>query len=154
MSVARGEARSRIMRAIKSKDTAPELTVRRYLHAAGYRFRLHRADLPGRPDIVLPKHKAVIFVHGCFWHQHSSKNCRNGKLPQSNTAYWTPKLSRNLERDTAAAAALRKAGWRVLTVWECETKLSDKLEEILQGFLEVAVTPDNIGWIHKSRKNN
>ena len=135
MSAAQGEARSRIMRAIKSKNTAPELAVRRLLHAAGYRFRLHRSDLPGKPDIVLPKHNVVIFVHGCFWHQHPSPDCRNAQLPRSNTAYWLPKLARNVERDHAAADQLQTMGWRVLTVWECKTKQMADLEKALHAFL-------------------
>lgn len=135
MSVAQGEARSRIMRAIRSKNTAPELVVRRFLHAAGYRFRLHRSDLPGKPDIVLPKHKAVIFVHGCFWHQHPNPDCRNAQMPRSNTAYWSPKLARNTARDHAAAEQLRTMGWRVFTIWECETKRLADLEKALQAFL-------------------
>lgn len=136
MGVAQGEARSRIMRAIKSKNTAPELAVRRLLHAAGYRFRLHRSDLPGKPDIILPKHKAVIFVHGCFWHQHPSPDCRNAQVPRSNTSYWSPKLARNISRDHEAVERLRAMGWRVLTVWECETKQTADLEEVLRAFLK------------------
>lgn len=135
MGVAQGEARSRIMRAIRSKNTAPEMAVRRYLHAAGYRFRLHRSDLPGKPDIVLPKHKAAIFVHGCFWHQHSDPKCRNAQMPRSNTAYWSPKLARNIERDREAAERLQAIGWRVFTVWECETKQIENLEKRLREFL-------------------
>lgn len=134
MGVAQGEARSRIMRAIRSKNTAPELAVRRLLHAAGYRFRLHRSDLPGKPDIVLSKHKAVIFVHGCFWHQHPNPVCRNAQIPRSNTAYWSPKLARNVARDREAAERLESLGWRILTVWECETKQTG-LEERLRAFL-------------------
>ncbi|NNU15110.1 DNA mismatch endonuclease Vsr [Parvularcula sp. ZS-1/3] len=119
------EKRSKIMRAVKQKDTKPELAVRRALHALGYRFRLHRRDLPGRPDIVLPKHRTVIFVHGCFWHQHSE--CVNGHRPTSNSSYWGPKLDRNIQRDAEKAEALRGAGWTVATIWECETKLEDEL---------------------------
>lgn len=135
MGVAQGEARSRIMRAIRAKDTAPELAVRRVLHAAGYRFRLHRRDLPGNPDIVLPKHRAIIFVHGCFWHQHPEPGCRNAQVPRSNTAYWTPKLARTAERDREAAERLKAMGWRVLTIWECETKQTEALRQRLLQFL-------------------
>jgi len=135
MGVAQGEARSRIMRAIRAKDTAPELAVRRVLHAAGYRFRLHRRDLPGNPDIVLPKHRAIIFVHGCFWHQHPEPGCRNAQVPRSNTAYWTPKLVRTAERDREAAERLKAMGWRVLTIWECETKQTEALRQRLLQFL-------------------
>ena len=134
MTSAQGEARSRIMRAIKSKNTAPELVVRRLLHSLGYRFRLHRTDLPGKPDIVLPKHKAVIFVHGCFWHQHPSADCRNAQVPRSNNAYWAPKLAGNVARDGEAVRLLVMLGWRVLIVWECETKKAG-LAEALQAFL-------------------
>ena len=135
MGVAQGEARSRIMRAIRAKDTAPELAVRRVLHAAGYRFRLHRRDLPGNPDVVLPRHRAVIFVHGCFWHQHPDSGCRNAQVPRSNTAYWSPKLARTAERDREAAERLKAMGWHVLTIWECETKQTEALTQRLLQFL-------------------
>lgn len=135
MDIAPSEARSRIMRAIKSRNTTPEIAVRRMLHAIGYRFRLHRSDLPGKPDIVLPKHKTVIFVHGCFWHQHPSPDCSNAQMPRSNTAYWLPKLTRNVTRDHEAAERLQKMGWRVLVVWECETKQTADLERMLLEFL-------------------
>lgn len=123
------------MRSIRSKDTAPELTVRSALHRNGYRFRLHRTDLPGKPDIVLPKHKAAVFVHGCFWHQHPDPDCRNAQLPRTNTGYWTPKLARNVKRDRDAAERLRTMGWRVLTVWECETKSAQNLARLLRQLL-------------------
>lgn len=135
MAQAEGEARSRIMRAIKSKNTVPEVAVRRLLHSAGYRFRLHRSDLPGKPDIVLPRHKVVIFVHGCFWHQHPSLDCRNSQVPKSNISYWSVKLDRNVARDHDAIKRLRLMGWRVLVVWECETKQSAQLERTLRAFL-------------------
>lgn len=111
--------RSRLMARVKSRNTAPELAVRRALHAVGLRFRLHRRDLPGRPDIVLPKFRTAIFVHGCFWHGH---DCRRGTLPVSNAEFWRAKISRNRERDTVAAEALVQAGWSVETVWQCELK--------------------------------
>ena len=114
------EKRSKIMRGVKQKDTKPEIIVRQALHARGYRFRLHRKDLPGKPDIVLPKHGLAIFVHGCFWHQH--RGCKDGRLPASNESYWLPKLARNVERDAEKAAALEEAGWRVVTIWECEAR--------------------------------
>lgn len=112
--------RSEVMARVRSKDTTPEMAVRRTLHAAGLRFRLHRADLPGRPDIVLPGRRAVVFVHGCFWHSHPG--CKRARLPATRREYWVPKLLRNVERDQAAVAALHKAGWRVFTAWECETR--------------------------------
>lgn len=127
-------ARSENMRRIKSSSTAPELLVRRMVYAMGYRFRLHRKDLPGKPDIVLGSRRKIIFVHGCFWHQHDA--CRAGRLPKSNSSYWTPKLQRNIERDQAAQQALQAAGWDVLVVWDCETKISDELVRRLRRFLE------------------
>ncbi len=114
------EKRSAVMRAVKSTDTKPEIAVRKALHALGYRYRLNVKTLPGKPDLVFPKHRAVIFVHGCFWHGHS---CKRGKrVPKTNTAYWTEKIARNKARDKKNTAALKKLGWRVITVWECELK--------------------------------
>lgn len=113
-------SRSEVMSRIGAKNTKPELVVRRGLHAAGFRFRLHRGDLPGRPDLVLPKHRAAIFVNGCFWHRH--EGCANFRLPKTNTEFWQRKIERNVARDTAAIEELRKCGWRVLLVWECATR--------------------------------
>jgi len=127
------EKRSKIMRGVKQAHTQPELLVRRALHARGYRFRLHRKDLPGRPDIVLPKHGLAIFVHGCFWHQHAG--CKDGRLPASNEAYWTPKLKRNMERDLEKAAALKAAGWQVANIWECEARAPAALANTLDRIL-------------------
>lgn len=112
------ETRSRVMSRVASKNTVPELRVRRFLHAAGFRFRLHRRELPGKPDIVFPGLKKVIFVHGCFWHQH--RRCRSGHMPKSRLEYWQPKLEGNCMRDGAARRELRKLGWRSLTIWECQ----------------------------------
>jgi DNA mismatch endonuclease (patch repair protein) len=114
------ERRSANMARIRSKDTNPELLLRKLIHGLGYRFRLHRKDLPGKPDLVFTSRKKVIFVHGCFWHQHSG--CREGRVPGSRADYWQPKLQRNQERDTAAQLALKEQGWRFLVVWECELK--------------------------------
>lgn len=114
------QRRSENMRQIRSKDTAPELTLRRMVHAMGYRFRLHRKDLPGKPDLVFPGRRKIIFLHGCFWHQH--KGCREGRLPGTRQEYWAPKLARNIERDALSEAALKSAGWDVLTLWECEVE--------------------------------
>jgi len=125
--------RSEIMRRVRSTDTRPELTVRRLIHAMGYRFRLHRRDLPGVPDIVLPRLRAVAFIHGCFWHGHACRAGRN--RPASNVAYWERKLNRNRERDVRARLALRRLGWRVLTIWECELRDRAKLENRLRRFL-------------------
>lgn len=110
--------RSRVMRRVKSADTKPEMRVRRWLHAQGFRFRLHRKDLPGKPDIVLPKHKTVILVHGCFWHGHPG--CKAADLPASNREYWERKIGRNTERDERNRRLIEKLGWRVVVVWECE----------------------------------
>jgi len=112
------EKRSEIMRAVKGKDTKPEITLRKALHRLGYRYRLNVRDLPGKPDLVFPKYKAVIFVHGCFWHGHACK--RGRRTPKTNRAYWSEKIARNRARDKKNAAALKAAGWRVITVWECE----------------------------------
>lgn len=111
------EQRRRNMAAVRSTDTRPERAVRSILHKLGLRFRLHQRALPGTPDIVLTRHKIVVFVHGCFWHGH---DCPRGKVPSTRTEFWLPKLQRNGERDRTNAASLRKLGWRVLTVWECE----------------------------------
>jgi DNA mismatch endonuclease, patch repair protein len=116
----RKNVRSRMMAAIKAKNTRPERQLRRILHAQGYRFRLHRKDLAGRPDIVLPKYRLAIFVHGCFWHQH--ENCKYAVQPKSNLAFWTKKLNANTERDTNVLRHLWLDGWRTMVVWECELK--------------------------------
>lgn len=114
------EQRSFNMSRIKGKNTKPEIVVRSFVHRLGYRFRLHRKDLPGKPDIVLPRHKKVIFVHGCYWHMHS---CKYGKVtPVTNAEFWQKKRSGNKERDKKNIAALKKLGWDVLIVWECQVK--------------------------------
>ncbi|MEB2604777.1 DNA mismatch endonuclease Vsr [Burkholderia cenocepacia] len=125
--------RSENMRRIRSRDTAPEMIVRRIVYAMGYRYRLHRKDIPGKPDLAFPGRRKVIFVHGCFWHQHSG--CRDGRAPKSNTGYWLPKLMRNKERDKIVIDQLTSLGWSVLTVWECETKNVSHLENIIDDFL-------------------
>lgn len=109
--------RSQMMSGIRGRDTGPELRVRRLLHGRGYRFRLHRRDLPGSPDLVLPRHRVVVFVHGCFWHFHAG--CRLAKVPGSRPDFWRTKLLGNRARDTVAIEALQADGWRVLVVWEC-----------------------------------
>ncbi len=117
------EQRSRNMAAIRSVNTRPEVRVRSALHALGFRFRLHRKDLPGRPDIVLPKHRTVIFVHGCFWHCH---RCKYGSVvPATRAAFWAAKRAGNVARDRRNAAALRRLGWRVLVLWECEVRTQE-----------------------------
>jgi DNA mismatch endonuclease (patch repair protein) len=115
--------RSRMMSGIKGRDTRPELVVRRALHAAGFRYRLHAADLPGRPDIVLPRHRVVILVHGCFWHRHAG--CRFATTPATRTDFWAQKFERNLERDIRNRQALRAEGWRIATLWECSLRRFD-----------------------------
>jgi DNA mismatch endonuclease (patch repair protein) len=126
------EARRRMMAGFRSKDSKPEMLVRRALHGMGYRFRLHRQDLPGKPDIVLPRHRTAILVHGCFWHQH--EGCRDARMPRTRQDYWTEKFRRNLQRDQATVAALRELGWTVEVIWECEARrpeLSDRLLGLL-----------------------
>ncbi|WP_316214609.1 very short patch repair endonuclease [Bradyrhizobium sp. SZCCHNR2035] len=133
------EHRSEVMRRIKSKGTKPEMTVRGLVHGMGYRYRLHRPDLPGKPDLVFGPKRKVIFVHGCFWHGHERVGCAHVRHPKSNTAYWQPKLARNKERDVRHKRLLKQMGWKVLTVWECET-----IEELasvrrrIRAFLERA----------------
>lgn len=130
------EVRSRIMRAIKSRDTKPEMLTRRTVHGMGYRYRLHRKDLPGKPDLVFPSRRKAIFVHGCFWHGH---DCPHGsRTPKSNRDYWVAKISRNRERDAQSEAALKQDGWRVLTVWECQMKDQEAFRERLRRFLDSA----------------
>ena len=114
------ERRSWNMSRIKGRDTGPELRLRSLLHRAGFRFRLHSKELPGKPDIVLPKYRAAIFVHGCFWHRHDG--CRNATMPSTRTEFWKSKFDSNVGRDERNQAALKAAGWTVLTVWECELK--------------------------------
>lgn len=127
------EERSRIMAKVRGENTSPERLVRSLVHRMGYRFRLHCKDLPGKPDIVLPRHKKVIFVHGCFWHQH--EGCPHAARPTSNIEYWNRKLDRNIIRDRENLHKLEYLGWNVLIVWECETRDRDKLLEKLKGFL-------------------
>ncbi len=129
------EQRRRIMKAVKSKNTSPEVLVRKILHGLGYRFRLHRKDLPGNPDIVLPSRKKAIFVHGCFWHLH---DCPKGRPPKSRQEYWLPKLEKNAERDRIKEEQIRKAGWKVLVVWQCELKDIASATKRLQDFVENA----------------
>lgn len=126
------QQRSAMMSRVRRQHTKPELAVRRLLHSLGYRYRLHAKELKGSPDVVFRRHRAAIFVHGCFWHGH---DCPRAKLPQSNAAYWEAKISRNRTRDLAAEDALTSDGWRVLTIWECETRQPDDLAARLTKFL-------------------
>lgn len=133
MDVLTKEQRSYCMSRIRKTDTTPELTVRRIVHRLGYRFRLYRRDLPGCPDIVLPRHRKVIFVHGCWWHRH---NCRLGRRsPKSRRQYWLPKLQANKERYKRDRRALQRKGWKVLVIWECQTRNTKKLINKLSKFL-------------------
>lgn len=122
--------RSRTMRAVKGKDTKPEWTVRRLLHTAGFRYRLHDKDLPGKPDLVFPARRAVIFVHGCWWHGH---DCARGARPaKTNAGYWNGKIARNVDRDRRHLAALRADGWKAHVVWECEIKNAGLLKRLVR----------------------
>jgi DNA mismatch endonuclease (patch repair protein) len=127
------ELRSRIMRAVKGRDTGPEMAVRRLVHAMGFRFRLHRKDLQGRPDLVFPRLHQIVFVHGCFWHGHTC--ARGARVPARNQSYWTQKIARNKARDTATVDALRNLGWKVRVIWECEIKNKEHLKDQLCKFL-------------------
>lgn len=127
--------RSQNMRRIKSRNTSPELIVRKLTHRLGYRFRLHRKDLPGKPDIVFPSKKKVIFVHGCFWHQHLNKKCLDSRLPKSNQKYWVQKLERNKIRDKQAKINLTRLGWKYLIIWECEKINLENLKNKINKFL-------------------
>ena len=124
------------MPSARSKDTEPERRVRSAAHALGYRFRLYRRDLPGSPDLVFPKHHKVVFVHGCFWHQHEDPGCKNALKPKTNTSYWLPKLERNRARDTRAVEKLASLGWQSLVVWECQTNDRAALTSMLRRFFE------------------
>jgi len=134
MDVFSREKRSQIMSRVSGKNTKPELVVRSLLHNMGYRFRLHRKDFPGKPDITLPKHKKVIFVHGCFWHGHT--DCPRSKRPTSNKKFWLEKLDKNMERDKVSINNLKELGWNVLVVWTCEVNDKYKLKNKLLSFLE------------------
>lgn len=127
--------RSRTMRAVRSIHTSPEMIVRRILHAAGYRYRLHAVDLPGKPDIVFRRRRQAIFVHGCFWHGHDCP--RGARLPRTNRAYWAAKIARNRERDDRAMSLLIEQGWSIEIVWECQTKDTDALKARLESFLAI-----------------
>jgi DNA mismatch endonuclease (patch repair protein) len=121
------------MSAVSGGDTKPELIVRRLVHGMGFRYRLHVAGLPGKPDMVLSRHRKVIFIHGCFWHGH--EGCKRAGRPASNIEFWNAKIDKNLERDRRSPAELERLGWKILVVWECETKNIAKLTEILSNFL-------------------
>jgi DNA mismatch endonuclease (patch repair protein) len=127
--------RSKCMAAIRGTNTSPEIAVRRIAHQMSFRFRLHAKELPGKPDLVFPRLRSVIFVHGCFWHQHT---CNDGHMPKTRLDYWKPKLKLNQDRDRRRRSQLRKLGWRVLVIWECQTKDSERLRGRLKSFLKSA----------------
>ena len=135
--------RSELMAGIRGRDTTPECMIRRIAHRMGLRFRLHHKDLPGRPDLVFPKHRLVVFVHGCFWHRH--QGCKYAYTPKSRVAFWTEKFAANVARDARQKAALRALGWRVLVIWECGTRHQ---EEVARG-LAAAIDGDRPGpvWL-------
>ena len=137
--------RSKIMAAVRSKDTKPERFIRRELHSRGYRFRLHRPDLPGKPDIVFPSRRRVIFVNGCFWHGH---DCPRGALPATSHEFWKAKIGRNKERDAENQSRLEAAGWNVLVVWECDLRQPEPVERIV-SWLE-AGRPRNLGAVRQA----
>ncbi len=128
------EQRSRTMRAVKGQNTTPERVVRKLLFSMGYRYRLHRKELPGKPDIAFIKQKKVIFIHGCFWHGHTC--LRGNRCPKTNQEYWTRKIHRNIERDTLAMVALQDSGWQALIIWECELKRLDTIAKRIEIFLD------------------
>ncbi|WP_273281740.1 very short patch repair endonuclease [Pseudooceanicola atlanticus] len=131
--------RRRIMSAVRGRDTKPEMLVRRLLHSMNYRYRLHRKDLPGHPDVVFGKRKKAIFVHGCFWHRH--EGCKKATVPKTRADFWAEKFSRNVERDHEVESKLAEMGWQTLTVWECETKEVGVLQGKLRDFLEAEKLP-------------
>ncbi|MBX3671268.1 MAG: DNA mismatch endonuclease Vsr [Rhodocyclaceae bacterium] len=143
MDIVTPDRRSRMMAGIKCKNTKPEIVVRRLVHGMGFRFRLHRRDLPGSPDLVFPRLRKVVFVHGCFWHRHPG--CRFAYTPKSNTEFWLTKLNRNMRRDAMAQQALVEADWEVLVAWECEVAdlaaLSRKVLSFLTGGADPPCTP-------------
>lgn len=129
-------ARSERMSRIRNKDTRPEMQVRRLAHGLGYRYRLHDADLPGKPDLVFSKRRKVIFVHGCFWHRHPAADCKLARLPKSRLDFWRPKLENNRARDLENQKKLAMEGWQVLVLWECELRDVHRLEQRIRSFLE------------------
>jgi DNA mismatch endonuclease, patch repair protein len=132
------ERRSRLMALVKAKDTTPELAVRRMIHSLGFRYRLHREELPGTPDLVFPKRRCVIFVNGCFWHQH--QGCARSKRPSAHAEYWANKLDGNINRDARNISDLERSGWRVLTIWECELRDAERLSRMVNRFLSARRT--------------
>jgi DNA mismatch endonuclease (patch repair protein) len=136
-------ARSRVMSLVRGKDTGPEMIVRRLVHGLGYRYALHRKDLPGKPDLVFAPRRKLIFVHGCYWHGHPDPMCRRARIPKTRTEFWKAKIERNAMRDKDTESTLRLAGWDVLTVWECETPIlqRDELAKKIKRFLDGPGSP-------------
>lgn len=150
MDIVDSATRSRMMSGIQSKNTKPEMLVRQYLHAQGFRYRLHTRELPGSPDLVLPKYRVVIFVHGCFWHRHVG--CRFATQPASNIERWKTKFRSNLERDAKNVAALQATGWRVLVVWECELKREplDRLQRLASEITQQTIDQPEFIKLHSN----
>lgn len=128
--------RSERMGRIQNKDTKPEMRIRKIVHGMGYRYRLHKANLPGKPDLVFAGRRKVIFVHGCFWHRHPDSACSLARLPKSRLDFWVPKLEANRQRDQVNSRALEQAGWDVLTIWECQLRNEKELKSRIQVFLQ------------------
>jgi len=128
------QKRSEMMSRIRGQDTAPEIAVRSMLHRMGYRFRLHRRDLPGRPDVVLNRFRMAVFVHGCFWHRH--RGCRLAYMPKTRKRFWLEKFKKNIERDRKVQRELRRLGWKVVVIWECKTAEKEKLRNLLKNRLD------------------
>ena len=133
MDTISSDRRSKNMRQIRSKDTKPEIAVRKLIHSMGYRYRLHSRNLPGKPDMVFSGRRKVIFVHGCFWHQH--KSCISGRIPKSRVDYWRPKLTKNRKRDKTNQKRLKDFGWDCLVIWECEIQDTKKIAKLVRSFL-------------------
>jgi len=128
--------RSERMSRVRGANTKPEMVVRRLVHSMGYRYRLHKTTIPGKPDLAFASRRKVIFVHGCFWHRHDARGCKLARLPKSRLDFWLPKLDANVARDAKIRARLGDLGWSVLTVWECELRDADSLKKTIRGFLE------------------
>lgn len=139
------EVRSAFMARVRSKDTALEMRVRRALHRRGLRYRLHDRTLPGTPDIVFRRYKVVVEIRGCFWHQHNDANCARSRLPNTRKEYWQAKLRRNIERDRANEAELRRLGWNVIIVWECECETEDGLNEVSEAVVKALERHGRVG---------
>lgn len=131
------EARSKQMARVRGKDTVPEMQVRRLTHAMGYRYRLHVRELPGCPDMVFPRRRKVIFIHGCFWHRHSDPDCKLARLPKTNADFWEKKFQENIARDARCFSELTAMGWSILVIWECELKNKVALASLIREFLEL-----------------